>query len=48
MKETNVFVKFLPPEVNNAQLHNLFSQFGNILSVKVMIDHNSGSSLGFG
>lgn len=45
---TNVFVKFLPPEIDDAGLRWLFSPFGYILSAKVMVDSTSGASLGFG
>eukprot|EP00026_Physarum_polycephalum_P008797 Phypoly_transcript_08898.p1 GENE.Phypoly_transcript_08898~~Phypoly_transcript_08898.p1 ORF type:complete len:309 (-),score=50.52 Phypoly_transcript_08898:243-1169(-) len=45
---TNVFVKFLPSDFVDKDLHDLFSPFGTIISAKVMIDHKTGYSLGFG
>lgn len=45
---TNVFVKFLPSEVDDSGLRALFSTFGEIVSAKVMVDHQTGSSLGYG
>lgn len=44
----NIFVKFLPPDVDDAQLYELFSSFGNIISVKVMLNNYTGISLGYG
>lgn len=44
----NVFVKYLPPELNDSGLHLLFSPFGEIVSSKVMVDHQTGASLGYG
>jgi RNA recognition motif-containing protein len=48
LDQSNVFVKYLPPELNDAGLHNLFSPFGEIVSSKVMVDHQTGASLGYG
>lgn len=45
---SNVFIKFLPSEVNDAGLYSLFSQFGEIVSCKVMVDTQTGASLGYG
>eukprot|EP00761_Pharyngomonas_kirbyi_P012994 gb/GECH01013021.1/.p1 GENE.gb/GECH01013021.1/~~gb/GECH01013021.1/.p1 ORF type:complete len:438 (+),score=108.02 gb/GECH01013021.1/:1-1314(+) len=44
----NVFVKFLPPSVDDTALNNMFSQFGAILSAKVMVNQQTGASLGYG
>ncbi|XP_045151429.1 polyadenylate-binding protein 1-like [Echinops telfairi] len=44
---TNVYVKNLPGDVDEQGLRDLFSQFGKMLSVKVMRD-DSGQSRGFG
>eukprot|EP00002_Diphylleia_rotans_P023135 TRINITY_DN4546_c0_g1_i1.p1 TRINITY_DN4546_c0_g1~~TRINITY_DN4546_c0_g1_i1.p1 ORF type:complete len:467 (+),score=84.83 TRINITY_DN4546_c0_g1_i1:116-1516(+) len=44
----NVFVKFLPSDVDDGKLHDMFSEYGHIDSSKVMIDHQTGESLGFG
>lgn len=43
----NVFIKNLDPSIDNKALHDTFSAFGNILSCKVVTNHQ-GSSLGFG
>ena len=45
---TNVFVKFLPPEVDDACLQELFAPFGRIESAKVMVDPQTWRTLGFG
>lgn len=45
---TNVFVKFLPPTVDDVELSSLFSKFGTIVSCKVMINQVTGVSLGYG
>lgn len=42
----NVFVKFLPDDMDNDKLYNLFSSFGVIISVKVMLNDYNGNSLG--
>ncbi|XP_008065105.1 polyadenylate-binding protein 1-like [Carlito syrichta] len=47
MEFTNVYVKNLQVDVDERGLEDLFSQFGKILSVKVMRD-NSSHSRGFG
>jgi len=44
----NVFVKYLPPDLTDDGLHALFQPFGDIISAKVMVDHISGNSLGYG
>jgi hypothetical protein len=45
---TNVFVKFLPPDCYDEELRQLFSPFGKIVSAKVMLNHTTRSSLGYG
>ena len=45
---TNVFVKFLPQEVDDACLQELFAPFGRIESAKVMVDTQTWHTLGFG
>lgn len=47
-QEMNVFVKYLPAEMGDADLRLLFSPFGTIVSAKVMLDVESGVSLGYG
>lgn len=44
----NVFVKYLPHHYQDDDLHNLFKDYGTIQSVKVMLDPQSGTSLGYG
>uniref|UniRef100_A0A6B2LA86 RRM domain-containing protein n=1 Tax=Arcella intermedia TaxID=1963864 RepID=A0A6B2LA86_9EUKA len=48
MDECNVFVKYLPPELTDAEFYQLFKGFGAILSHKIMIDQRTGKSLGYG
>merc|ERR1712137_134667 len=44
----NVFVKYLPHHFAEKELQELFQEFGDIESVKVMVDPQTGSSLGYG
>jgi RNA recognition motif-containing protein len=44
----NIFVGNLAAEVTEEDLKNLFSEYGNITSVKVIKDMFSGTSKGFG
>ncbi len=44
----NLFVGNLSPETNAASLRKLFSEFGEIVSSKVIIDNATGMSRGFG
>jgi RNA recognition motif-containing protein len=48
LDQTNVFVKYLPAELDDAGLKDLFAPYGDIISSKVMVDHQTGSSLGYG
>jgi RNA recognition motif-containing protein len=45
---TNVFVKYLPADMDDWGLRELFSPFGKILSAKVMLSTKTWTSLGFG
>jgi RNA recognition motif-containing protein len=44
----NLFVGNLSPETTAAGLRHLFSEFGEIVSAKVIIDNATGMSRGFG
>ena len=44
----NLFVGNLHPETSAASLRTLFSQFGEVLSSKVIMDNATGTSRGFG
>ncbi|MDO9528268.1 MAG: RNA-binding protein [Syntrophales bacterium] len=43
-----IYVGQLPYNVNESELKELFSEFGEIASVKLIMDHYSGRSKGFG
>lgn len=44
----NIYIGNLSSEVSEEDLKNLFSEYGNITSVKVIKDMYSGTSKGFG
>ncbi|MEY5098305.1 MAG: hypothetical protein RJA36_1024 [Pseudomonadota bacterium] len=43
-----LYVGNLPYSVNDASLVDNFSEYGNVLSAKVMMDRDTGRSKGFG
>lgn len=45
---TKLFVGSLPWAVNDDSLKTTFSQFGNVVSAKVIVDRETGKSRGFG
>jgi RNA recognition motif-containing protein len=45
---TKLFVGSLPWATNDQQLGDLFSQYGTVLSAKVLMDRATGRSRGFG
>lgn len=44
----NIYVSNLSFNTNDAELNELFSQFGTVTSAKVIMDRESGRSRGFG
>ena len=44
----SIFVGNLPWSVNDAELQQKFSEFGNVLSARIVNDKFSGRSRGFG
>ncbi len=44
----DIFVKNLPLSVTSSQLKELFSIYGKVLSAKVIVDHETQVSRGFG
>ena len=47
MQQT-IFVGNLPFSTTEAEIHNLFSQFGTVISVKLIADRETGRPRGFG
>jgi len=45
---TNLIVNYLPPEMDSTWLQRIFSQYGEIVSCKVVMDHKTGLSKGYG
>ena len=44
----DIYVGNLPYSVNDSQLQELFTQYGNVTSARVIIDRFTGNSKGFG
>ena len=44
----NIFVGNLPWRTDDQELENLFSQYGEVISAKVISDRETGRSRGFG
>lgn len=44
----NLFVFHIPNDLTNLDLYTLFSQFGVVISVRIMVEKASGRSRGFG
>jgi len=44
----NLIVNYLPPDMDSIMLRDLFAPHGTIVSCKVIVDHASGLSKGFG
>lgn len=44
----NIYISNLSHGINDANLHQLFSEYGEISSAKVITDRESGRSRGFG
>lgn len=45
---SNVFVKYLPAELSDSELTTLFSEHGEVISSKIMLDPLTRKSLGYG
>jgi len=44
----NLIINYLPPDLDSASLRHLFEQFGTITNCKVVLDHETGLSKGYG
>jgi hypothetical protein len=45
---SNLFVFHIPNHFTNIDMYNLFCMYGNLLSVRIMVEKESGRSRGFG
>ena len=45
---TNLFIKHLPSDLTDDNFKDLFSNFGTVLSCKIIRDKNNFTSLGYG
>src|SRR5687768_2606726 len=48
LDQCNVFVKYLPPDLDEMEFQRMFKVHGNVVSSKIMIDQATGKSLGYG
>ncbi len=44
----NLFVFHIPNNFTNLDMYNLFCRYGNLLSVRIMVERDTGRSRGFG
>lgn len=44
----NLFIFHIPNHFTNVDMYNLFCRFGNLLSVRIMVEKDTGRSRGFG
>uniref|UniRef100_A0A7S1VM38 RRM domain-containing protein n=1 Tax=Grammatophora oceanica TaxID=210454 RepID=A0A7S1VM38_9STRA len=44
----NLFIFHIPNHFTNMDMYNLFCQYGNLLSVRIMVEKDTGRSRGFG
>jgi RNA recognition motif-containing protein len=44
----NLFIFHIPNHFTNLDMYNLFIQYGQLLSVRIMVEKDSGRSRGFG
>ena len=44
----NLFIFHIPNHFTNLDMYRLFCQYGNLLSVRIMVEKDTGRSRGFG
>jgi len=44
----NLIINYLPPEMDTSLLQKIFAPYGEIVSCKVVMDHKTGTSKGYG
>eukprot|EP00455_Lapot_gusevi_P004825 TRINITY_DN119_c0_g1_i12.p2 TRINITY_DN119_c0_g1~~TRINITY_DN119_c0_g1_i12.p2 ORF type:complete len:419 (+),score=191.86 TRINITY_DN119_c0_g1_i12:56-1258(+) len=47
-QKNNLIVNYIPVYMSQDDLHKLFAPYGNIISCKLIVDKNTGMSLGYG
>ncbi len=45
---TTIYVANLPENTNDQQIQDLFAQYGDVLSVKLISDNETGKMMGYG